>query len=273
MLIFSRYSWWAGAMVASAILLTIASQFGLLSPFQSIVLTITRPFEDAVGAVVRPLAGVLGDAGNLRTLREENRSLRADNELLNAQVASLTADAERVGELEEALGVTRDDTAATRLAANIVSRESSPFTDTLSIDRGSGDGVKVGMVVTSSKGTLMGTVTEVFANRAFVRLVTDSRSRVAAEDIETKAIGSLRGAANRTLVFALADAAVNVGDILQTSAISGRFPAGIPIGRVIEVVNTEQGTPRSVRVEPLVRISTARTVLVLTSFLPEGIAP
>ncbi|MFN0093494.1 MAG: rod shape-determining protein MreC [Dehalococcoidia bacterium] len=273
MLIFSRYSWWAAAALGLAVVLTLFTQVGLLGPIRSIFLTVTQPFEEAVAAVARPVAGVLGDAGDLRKLRDENQTLRLENEQLHSQVALLQEDAGRAAELEEALKITQGDSEETRLAANVVSRQSTPFTDVLSIDRGSNDGVRAGMVVTSAKGSLMGLVTEVFANRSVVRLITDSKSRVAAEDVETGATGSVRGDANRTLTFALPDAAVNVGDVIQTSSISGRFPPGIPIGRVTELVPTEQGIPRSVRVEPLVRISTARTVLVLTSFIPDELAP
>jgi rod shape-determining protein MreC len=268
MLIFSRYSWWVGAMVALAVLLAVASQFGVLSPLQGAFLTVTSPIEKGLGSIFRPVATFLSDAGSLNELQEENRRLRLENEALQNEVAGLRLSGERVRELEQALDILEAETGQVKLAANVVHRNSSPFTDVLSIDRGANDGIRTGMVVLSSQGTLLGTVTSVTANRSFVRLITDSTSRVAAETVETRFDGIVKGAANRQLYFDFAQADVKVGDIIVTSALTGRFPQGIPIGRVAEVSGTAQDLFRTVRLETLVRVSTVRTVIVLLSFAP-----
>ena len=127
------------------------------------------------------------------------------------------------------------------------------------------------MVVVSAQGTLMGAVTKATTDQAFVRLITDSKSKVAAEDLQTKASGIVKGTANRALSFDLAQAEVKVGDDIITSSLTGRFPAGIPIGKVVEVTGTPQDVFRTVKLESSVRIATARTVLVITSFTPQDI--
>lgn len=274
MLIFSRYSWWAGAMVALAILLTGASQFGALRPFQGIFLAVITPFEEAAGAVFRPIAGMLTDAGDIGRLRDENRRLRLDNERLQNENTSLQQAEERVAELESILQIAQTRGAdEKRLPANVVQRDSPPFTDVISIDVGSGDGIKVGMVVLSAQGTLMGTVTTVLPTRSFVRLITDTKSKVAAEVESTKFEGIVQGTPGRGLEFALVDADVKVDDIIVTSSLTGRFPAGIPIARVSEVSGSPTDISRKVKLDPLVRVSGARTVLVITSFLPQVVGP
>jgi rod shape-determining protein MreC len=268
MLIFSRYSWWVAAMVALAVLLGVASQLGVLNPLQGAFLTVTSPIEKGFSSLFRPVATFLSDAGDLRELQEENRRLRLENESLQNEVTRLRLAGERVRELEQALDILKAEIGQQKLAANVVHRSSSPFTDTLSIDRGSSDGIRTGMVVLSSQGTLLGTVTTVTANRSFVRLITDSASRVAAETVETRFDGIVKGGANRTLSFDFAQADVKVGDVIVTSALTGRFPQGIPIGRVAEVAGTAQDLFRTVRLDPLVRVSTVRTVIVLLGFEP-----
>lgn len=269
MVILSRYTWWIGAMAALAFLTTFAGQFGVLGPIQGMYLQATEPVENALGAVFRPIAGLLSNAGDISSLREENRELRIENETLQNELVALAREAERARELEAALNITTTSTEGTRLAANVVHRESSPFTDVLSIDRGSSQGIQVGMVVLSAQGSLLGSIVEVFSDRSFVRLITDSRSRVVAETLETHVEGTVKGTANRQLELDLAQGEVAVGDMVITSALSGRFPAGLPIARVSDVSGSPQDLHLSVKLEPLVRLSGARTVLVLTSFVPE----
>lgn len=269
--IFSRYTWWVGAMVGLALVLTLASTVGVLNPLQSVFLTVTSPIERGFGAIFRPVAGLLGDAGNIGPLRKENRELRLENERLLNEVAELEQFRERVKELEAALNITTTETGTQRLIASVVHRESSPFTDVMSIDKGEADGVKPGMVVVSTQGTLLGTVTRVAGNRSFVRLITDSKSKVAAEVQGSGVEGIVKGTANRVLEFDLAQSEVKVGEIVTTSALTGRYPAGISIARVSEVGGTAQDLFRTVKLEPIVRISTARTVLVITNFLPQGV--
>jgi rod shape-determining protein MreC len=272
MLMYSRYTWWVAGMIGLAVLLLAASQVGALNPIQSVFLTVAAPFEKAISSTFRPIANVLSDAGDINELQDENQRLRLENESLQNELASLRIQADRAAELEQALNVSRDVTDQTLLAANVVHRDASPFTDVVSIDRGTGDGVKAGMVVVSAQGTLMGTVTKALSDHAFVRLISDSKSRVAAEVLETRADGVVKGAADRTLVFDFAQADVKIGDVIVTSSLTGRFPAGIPIGKVTEVSGSPQDLFRTVAMEPLVRLGTARTVLVITSFAPQDVA-
>ncbi|MGI8926742.1 MAG: rod shape-determining protein MreC [Tepidiformaceae bacterium] len=258
-------------MVGLSLLLAVASQAGVLTPFQGLFLKATAPIEGGINAIFRPFAAFLADAGSLNDLQDENRALRLENEQLRNDVSALQQDAERVRELEEALEITSNETAGTRVAASIVHRDSSAFTDVVSIDRGSSSGIKSGMVVLSSQGTLIGTVTKAFAGSAFVRLVTDSQSKVAAQVQESKVDGLVRGSPGRGLTFDLAQADIKVGDIVVTSGLGGNYPPGVPIGKVAEVSGTAQDLFRKVKLDPLVRLSTAKTVLVLTSFIPQRI--
>lgn len=269
MLILSRYSWWMGAMAALALLLAGAGQFGALAPFQGVFLTITSPLERATSAVFSPVASFLSDAGNIGELQEENRRLRLEVEELNNRLVGAEQDRERVKELEAALGIIESAQGDRRLPASVLFRTFSPFTASVAIDKGSNDGILPGMVVLSSNGTLFGTVTQTFGDRSFVRLITDSKSKVAAQALESHTDGIVRGGPQRTLTFDFAQADIAVGDTIVTSGLGGNYPAGLPIGRVSEVSGSSQDLFRKVTVEPLVRLSTANTVLVLTSFIPQ----
>lgn len=269
MLMFSRYSWWVASMIGLAFLLAIMGQTGLLNPFQGLFLRATSPVENVLTAVFRPVASVLSDFDELGTLQDENDRLRLENEDLRNQIAGLQQDAQRVKELESLLQITEGGADETRVVANIVHRASTPFQQEVSIDRGSSAGIQVGMVVLSSQGSLMGTVTKVTSETSFVRLITDTRSKVRAEVAGTGADGIVRGTPDRGLVLELAQGDIKVGDAVVTAGLGGNYPKGVPIGLVSEVSGTSQDLYKKVTIQPLVRLGTATTVLVNISFIPE----
>lgn len=258
-------------MVGLALLLTIAGQAGALDPLQSAFLRVSSPLTNVVSGVFRPIASFLADAGNLNELQEENRRLRLENEELQTRLVDLQRDAERARELEAALGIAEQSEGEQRVAANIVNRVSTPFDSVVSIDRGSSSGIKVGMVVLSAQGTLIGTVTKASQSSAFVRLITDSRSKVNAQVLESKTDGIVKGTPGRGLTLDLARAQVKIGDTIITSGLGGNYPPELPIGKVSAVSGNAQDLYLKVDVEPFVRLSTATTVIVLTSFVPQRI--
>ena len=135
--------------------------------------------------------------------------------------------------------VTSGASGGTRLPANVVAHDSSAGQDSILIDQGSGKGVKKGMVVLSSQGSLIGTVTTVFGDQSFVRLITDSRSHVNAEVVESASInGTVQGSISRSLTFGLAQGDIKVGNTVMTSGLGGSYPPSIPIARVTEADQT-----------------------------------
>lgn len=268
-MVLSRYTWWLGTLAALAVLMALAGQFRALDPIQGLFLGAAQPLERATGAVARPVADLLGSIGELDDFREENRQLRLENEALKVRVAELQADLVLGAEIREALQLLQADEAGSSILATVVHRDGSTFADTISINRGRDDGITEGMVVLSAQGSLLGSVTDSLPGQAFVRLVTDSRSRVAGQTTETQADGIVRGELGGGLSLSLARAEVRGGDVIVTSGIGGNYPPGIPIGTVTEVEGSAQDLFQKVSLEPLVRPSTVRTVIVLEGFLPE----
>lgn len=270
MLIFSRYTWWVGAMIGLALFFAALGQIQALAPVQGAVLTLTSPIARLLDVVFRPAANILSSAGSGDDLRIQNDQLRIENERLQNRVTELEQDVALIDELKAALKVSESRETGTRVVASVVHRDASPFSDVVSINQGISDGIRAGMVVLSPQGSLLGTVTSVVGDRAFVRLITDSTNRVAAQVQGVPgADGIVRGGANRKLTFELAQADIKPGDVIVTSGLGGNYPANIPIGKVTEVSGSAQDLYRKVVIESQVRLSTVRTVLILTSFTPE----
>jgi len=266
----SRTGVWTLAVTALAVLLLALSRADVLGPLGNIVLTVFSPLQNALTRVSEPAADFISDIRRTDELSEENQALRAENERLNAEVARLRENETRLQQLSQLLQVKETHPEEQFLAANVFAREPSNVKEMVAIDRGKRDGVREGMAVVTEGGSLVGSITRVFDDYAWVTLITDPNSAVSAMIQESRAQGVVSGSYSRrlTMEFLRQAAVVHEGDMVLTSGIGGSFPPGLVIGRVSAVESSRQEIFKDVTVEPLASLSRLETVLVLTSFTP-----
>lgn len=244
-----------------------------LSPVDHAVLRVSAPLQSGVAWVVRRVASVWNGYVALIGVEDENRELRAENERLRRELATMARKAFDVDELEE-LAMLRQSTSADTIGARVVASALSPASRVvrLRIDRGDGE-VETGMPVITSAG-LVGKILAVYGRHADVLLTTDPRSSVAIVVKRTGGVGQLVGvgAADRYVCkidwLARGDGAddpatLKVGDEIYTSGQGGAFPAGILVGTVAKVSTKDYSMFQEVEVAPAVAFSELRTVLVL----------
>ncbi len=129
------------------------------------------------------------------------------------------------------------------LTANLVSVQLMPMSHKIVLDRGSQQQVYVGQPVLDSRG-LIGQVTEITRTDSAVTLITDSSHSVPVrlQRNGLLAIAHGLGLHNQLLISGLRlNQDVEVGDILITSGLGNRFPAGHPVAEITRV----EGDPNS----------------------------
>lgn len=240
---------------------------GALEPIQNLFLTGSSPMTSGLSKGFKPLMGFFKDIGQADSLRKENTYLKRENEQLRNQIIELAIAKIRIVELEQALNIHTTSRDNTFLAANVIGFIQLPFRSELSINLGSSDGIQTGNVVLSSQGSLVGRITSVKKNYSFVRLITDSRSRVASQVLDSTTSGIISGKPTRGLNFNLVIGVVKEGDILITSGLGGLFPADIPIGTIEKIAGNVQAAFPKITVTAFTQITNLRTVLVDTSFV------
>ena len=260
--------------MATGLILIALSGIGLTRPFEDASFKLLSPLESLLRSVAEPIANVVTNYGDVRDLTSENDRLRAENERLNAEIARLREDATQRQQLERLLEVKNSLADQTFVAAKVFARDPSNLRQVIAINRGKGDGIKTGMPVVTEGNTLVGTVTKVEDDHAWVTLVTDVDSAVSSLILESRAQGVVTGGYNRRLSmeFVSQDATVKEGDTVITSGLGGNYPPGLVIGRVTGVSGQRQEVFRKVTVEPLASLSKLETVLVMTSFVPKKLA-
>ena len=262
---------WTGFIAIAAFVLMTASRLTLLDPVENVTLNVTSPAQSVLHDATRPIADWVNNLTDAGGLSRENQTLRTENERLTNELARAREDAIQQQDARDLDAVRRQFPADTLLAAGVVSRDASNVRALIAIDRGSADGVRQGMIVVSEGRSLVGTISKVYGDYAWVELITDPKSAISSIVQESRAEGVVAGNYDGSLnmEFVGQGAAVKQGDFVITSGVGGGYPAGVVIGRVAGVRKTDQDLFQTVRVDPLASLSGIEHVLVLTSFQPQ----
>ena len=185
----------------------------------------------------------------------------------NSQLRTLVAELEEYRQQDQRLTAMMqfaDIYGLETLSAEVVSTTTG-WDRTATINKGSRDGVRVGMAVMSTCG-LYGQVESVTDASSVVRLINDANSSVAAMVQNSRAHGILHGAYDGTLTleYVPIDMTVGEGDIVIASGSGGVYPRGIVIGTVRTIETDSSKLYHRIIVEPLFNIESCEEVLVLT---------
>ena len=261
--------------VVSILVLTFYLREGDSGPIHTLragVTTITTPARMAGNLVSAPFNAIGNIFGNLTASRATLDELEAENAELTARVAEL-AEYQATSERLEKLLDLQSTYNLQSTAARIIGQSSDAWSDTVTIDKGSLDGISVNMPVTNSTGVI-GQVIEVAPNASTVRLLTDEGSGVSAMIQDTRAQGMVQGQPDGTLRmdYVSVDADVKEGDIIITSGIGGVYPKGLPIGTVASVTKNSNDVYYTIIVSSASRTESNEEVLVITSLTEEQTA-
>ncbi len=250
-------------------LLVVLSQLPFLAGPRAAARGLVAPLESAATAVESGTASVGSIVGDIASLRAENRRLADENARLRAQVAQLQAEGAENDSLRRDLAFERSF-GHRMLVASVIARGPDAFARTLTIDRGSGEGVRAGMVVVTGAG-LVGRVREVSAHSATVQTVADPLLRVNAYLVKSNLEGTVSGAGGplQMELQPRPDAVAATGEWALTSGIGNGYPRGIPIGQVTKFVRRDAATSQLAELAWANDLSQLTSVLVVTDFLPQ----
>jgi rod shape-determining protein MreC len=237
-----------------------------LGILDKIALDVTGLFASAVTWVGDAVGGVWSNYVFLVGLRGENEALRAEIERMRLDLTRLAEVEKEIDRLRGALKF-KERTGFTAIPATVIGSDVSGWFRTITIDRGSGDGVERGMAVITPDG-IVGRTHEVARGASKVLLITDSNSSVDALVQRTRARGVIGGRVTPVLEMRYVQRAedVKVEDLVISSGMGGVFPKGLPIGVVVRVEEKSNGLFRTVEVAPAVDVTKLEQVLVVTAF-------
>src|SRR5438309_2738411 len=206
---------------------------------QSSVYKYIAPFLSSGAGLQKQITSVRSNLKSLDDLQAENSSLRVENRSLKATNQALRDVEHEVNRLRHALNY-RERAVFKLVPAEVITRDSSTWWRTVTVNRGKQDGIDSDMPVVTDEG-LVGKNTTVSENIAVVLLVSDENCRVAANVEGTREQGIVTGervtggvAPLLDLNFLSKQANLQPGQKAYTSGVGGVFPPGLLIGAVKE---------------------------------------
>ncbi len=263
-----------GYLALTIALVILDHRGGWLSQLRAQANVVAQPLWWLAGLPGRVTTRVQDDAATRTGLMEENQRLRNEALVANARLARLQTAAADNAQLRALLGVKTSRGLDVQLAP-ILDIDLAPGRQRLVLDAGSRAGATVGQSVIDAGG-LMGQIIETTPTHATVLLLTDPDHAVPVV-VARNGVRLIVYGRGRSDLLELADVPLNsgvqVGDVLVTSGLGGRFPAGFPVGTISALRPDDSHAFLVGDVKPAARLDRGRDVLLLKSAPPQPLPP
>ena len=234
----------------------------ITSPF----VKITRSAQNGFVNLGNKINGNDDYFSSLESVKKQYEDLKQENERLEAENQKLVALEAENTTLKEQLKLTENYKDYETIPGYVIQKDFSNYSKVIVINLGSEDGIKVGMTVVAEKG-LVGHVVSVESNSSKVQTIIDTAS-VASGFISNSskslvARGLLDSNKRVKGTYIDNDVVLNEGDNIITSGLGGIYPKNINIGKIGEIVNTQNKTNRYVYIDVAVDFDNLSDVVVI----------
>lgn len=274
---------WAVIAVLIVFLIFLTIQVMDLTGWGSAVLfPVTKVVREVLAPVQNSITAVTERANGLLDYLRDNKASHLENEELKKRIALLEKDIYKLKEqelenqrLRELLSYQEDKADHYELLlAKVVSREPNSWYKSITVNRGSTQGVEPDMPVVTDDG-LVGIIIGVTKNTAEVLLLLDAEGAVGARILENRlAPGVVTGTGRSDylqMIHLPHDIPIESGHTVVTSGLGGLYPKGIRIGKVAEVSMEAGGLIKNALIEPFVDFDRLEEVfIILTVKEPEA---
>ena len=240
------------------------------------------PLKTGVHNLIVPVTdfmnGLTDDSGNDSDLQKQYDDLKAKYDQLQAEYAQLLVNAREVEQLREILDLKTSKPNLHFVTARVLYPDPTNTEKFVIIDKGSADGLAVGMAVTDPN-FYVGLVTQVDEHSARVSLAIDATQSVGAQLLTSNGVGIAWGmwqkAGRIELRHVPRSVDVQEGEYVITACATEARTANVPCGLVIGIVNgpavqNNQGDTQTIPVRPAADFDNLSVVAVITSDDSDG---
>ncbi len=230
-------------------------------------------FKNYLSETLRPFEVIFSKIGNkflfwqnaflgVKRLKESNIKLAMENLELYGKLAKLSQVEEENALLKEKLNLTDKNSWSVNMV-NIIGRD---FENNRSfmIDKGTGDGIAIGMPVILKGGVVIGKISDVSYNTSKVITIIDVSSKIAAVNSTGKIFGLVRGLGSDIIFDLIAkNEKPEEGDLIVSSGADGLWPRGLLIGKVKRVKSEDNQVFNTADIELLTNFRDFNNVFVI----------
>ena len=244
------------------------------SPLTNLINTVSSPFRSAYTAVATWVNDKQNYSRDTTDLLEENASLKQQIAEMEAEIRQARADSAENQRLKDLLGLQKErpNLLEDIVLCTVTEHSATNWEATLTIDRGTNDGIEAGDCVIDETGAVVGSIREVGTNWSTVLTLVDTDTSLGAQVFRTGDLGlaqgsfSLMGDDRLRLDYLPADCVLLGGDLVVTSGLGGHYPADLVIGSVEEMQMDESGAASYAILIPAAAFDSLQQVVVIRSF-------
>lgn len=239
-----------------------------------VIVRIAAPIQYAAATLAHGLSNLFGDYVWLVDVKENNRTLSSQNARLRERVHKLETLEEENHRLRRLLEL-KQNLHADVVSAQVIAKDTDNHfrVARVTLDRDARITSDKPLPVLAQDG-VVGTTIKAAGDTVDVRLVIDAGSGVDVMVQRTGARGFARGGGEEhryqcRIQYMERTDDVEVGDLLVTSGLGRRFPKGIPVATVSQVIKRDFGVYQEVYATPTVDFSRLEEVLIVMTPPPE----
>ena len=241
-----------------------------LNVFESLIKDSVIGVSRVVTLPFRYIGDKIKEFNELKDLKKKYDDLLANTERIESLNTENEELREQLSSMKEELDIKYTINEYSFLNAAVITRNVATWYNTITINKGSYNGVEVGMAVVNNKG-LVGKVLNVSTFNAEVKLLstsdTNNKISVAVNHDKKKVYGLIKNylySSNYLEIEGISNTEkISIGDNVYTSGLGGVFPSGILIGKVKEITTDEYDLAKILKVEPIVDFNDINYVAVL----------
>lgn len=235
---------------------------------ERLVQYVVAPVQGVFQRLTRNVEGLFATVKNYQLVLQENENLRqqlTEAASVQTQLAELRQENNRLRSMLEF----REASEYELIAAEVIARDPTNWFDTITINKGTRDGVEHNMAVVTAEG-LIGNVLSAAPNSARIQLLTNAGRRVSAlvqRSREPGEVGVVEHDPNNAAYLRMKDlpreANIQAGDTIISSGLGGVFPKGLLIGYVLETTEDEMGLTQNALLQPAANFNRLEEVFVV----------
>jgi len=241
-----------------------------LNKIESLIKDTVITIEKVISYPFKFIINKIDDYKELKDIQKKYKLLLPEVERIDSLNAENIELRNQLDALKEELSIDYTLNEYSFLNATVINRNISSWYNTITVDKGTYNGVKENMVVVNSKG-LIGKVVSVTTFTSDIRLITtketDNKISVTISNDGNKVNGLIKSYNYNTRYLEVEGVSnterVHEGDYVYTSGLGEIFPSGILIGKVSQISTDEYDLAKIIDVEPIADFNDINYVAIL----------
>lgn len=245
---------------------------GVPSPLGNVLGVVTAPVRNGISALAGWAEGVYNYSFRYDELQAENDRLKAEIAELEAAAREGEADSKENERLRELLELRPKNRSFDLESATVTARSSTNWASTLTLSKGSDQGVAAGDCVVDSAWNLVGIIEAVGTNWSTMLTVVDANLEMGAFLSRTESIAILEGdfalmaEGKLKLTYLPENTELITGDLVLTSSMGGNYPSDLVVGSIESIHTDASGISRYAVIAPAADLDSLVQVFIIKDF-------